>query len=389
MLISAFPTPVSPGAPGDHADRAAALGKAFAPWAAEDDLEGTFPTRQFRRLAEERLLGLTAPTAFGGTGAELAQAVTVIREIGRGDPSAALILAMHFINLATLPKGRWAPALLNTVLRAGARGALINALRVEPDLGTPLRGGLPATIARRTPTGWSLSGRKIYSTGCEGLTWGLVWARTDEAEPRVGQFLLPLATRGVRIERTWDTLGLRASGSHDVVMEEVQLPREHAADIRPPAEWGARSDEAAIWGGLLIGAIYTGVAEAARDWIAGFLKDRAPANLGHPLADLPRVQEQTGAIAELIATSRRLIDSAARETDGGAPPTAAEAGLIKHRATENAIAAVERALKLGGNHAIARRNPLERHLRDVLCGRIHSPQEDTILTNAGRIALDR
>ncbi|OWJ69797.1 acyl-CoA dehydrogenase [Haematobacter massiliensis] len=389
MLISAFPTPASPDATGDHADRAAALGDAFAPWAAEDDRAGAFPTRQFRRLAEERLLGLTAPTAFGGAGAGLGQAVAVIREIGRGDPSAALILAMHYINLATLPKGRWSPALLNTVLRAGARGALINAFRVEPDLGTPLRGGLPATIARRTPTGWSLSGRKIYSTGCEGLTWGLVWARTDEAEPRVGQFLLPLASPGVRIERTWDTLGLRASGSHDVVMEGVQLPLEHAADIRPPAEWGARSDEAAVWGTLLIGAIYTGVAEAARDWIAGFLKERAPANLGHPLADLPRVQEQTGAIAELIATSRRLIDSAARDSDSGSPPTAAEAGLVKHRATENAIAAVERALKLGGNHAIARRNPLERHLRDVLCGRIHSPQEDTILIAAGRITLDR
>ena len=153
MLISAFPTPASPDATGDHADRAAALGDAFAPWAAEDDRAGAFPTRQFRRLAEERLLGLTAPTAFGGAGAGLGQAVAVIREIGRGDPSAALILAMHYINLATLPKGRWSPALLNTVLRAGARGALINAFRVEPDLGTPLRGGLPATIARRTPTG--------------------------------------------------------------------------------------------------------------------------------------------------------------------------------------------------------------------------------------------
>ena len=115
MLISVFPTSVSPGPSGDHADRAAALGRTFAPWATEDDLEGAFPTRQFRRLAEERLLGLTAPTTFGGAGAGLAQAVAVIREIGRGDPSTALIVAMHYINLAMLPKGRWAPALLSLI----------------------------------------------------------------------------------------------------------------------------------------------------------------------------------------------------------------------------------------------------------------------------------
>ena len=64
-----------------------------------------------------------------------------------------------------------------------------------------------------------------------------------------------------------------------------------------------------------------------------------------------------------------------------------ESGIIKQVATENAIAAVEAALKLAGNHGISRLNPLERHLRDVLCGRIHSPQEDTVLVAAGRAAL--
>lgn len=313
--------------------------------AREDDATGAFPAANLAALRQAGLLGLTAPPRFGGQGAGLALAAEVIREIGQADPSAALITAMHYINLATLPKGRWDPAVLDRVLTRAAEGALINALRVEPDLGTPLRGGLPATTATRTDTGWSLTGRKIYSTGAEGLTWGLVWARTAEAEPRVGQFLVPLAAPGIRIEPSWDTLGLRASSSHTVALDAVALPPEAAVDIRRPADW-ARPDEVAVWGSVLLAALYTGVAEAARDWTAGFLRHRVPANLGHPLAGLPRAQEAMGAIAELIATSRRLIASAAADTDAGRPPSATEAGLIKHRATENAIAAVDRALRL-------------------------------------------
>ena len=68
-------------------------------------------------------------------------------------------------------------------------------------------------------------------------------------------------------------------------------------------------------------------------------------------------------------------------------PAAAEAGLIKREVTGNAIKAVERALELSGNRGLDRHNPLERHYRDVLCSRIHSPQDDSILVAAGRAAL--
>lgn len=364
------------------------LGDEFATTAAEDDKAARFPGRHVAALREAGLLALTAPKELGGQGGGLVLAAQVIREIGRGDPAVALILVMQYAHLATLHRSRWPLELATRVVRGAAcEGALINALRVEPELGTPMRGGLPATIARRTEDGWLLSGRKIYSTGSEGLRWGVVWARTDEEEPRVGQFLVPMDALGVHIQPNWDTLGLRASSSHDVQFEDVFLPADHAADIRRPSEWAIRGDEAAAWASLLIAALYTGVAEAGRDWIVGFLKSRVPANLGKPLAELPRMQEAVGAIEERIAVNLRLILSASGEADAGEPPTARETGIIKHVATENAIAAVEGALKLAGNHGISRRNPLERHYRDVLCGRIHSPQEDSVLVTAGRAAL--
>lgn len=353
-----------------------------------DDLEGRFPHAFLDGLRKSGLLGLPAPVEYGGRAIGLAASAELVREIGKADPSTALVVVMHYINLATLPRGRWSKPLLDKVVGGGARnGELINALRVEPDLGTPLRGGLPATTAARTPTGWRLSGRKIYSTGSEGLTWGLVWARTDEDDPRIGQFLVPLSAPGVRVERTWDTLGLRGSASHDVVFENVDLPPEHAADIRKPVEWQTRADDSANWIGVLLGALYTGIAEAARDWIVHFLKNRIPANLGKPLAELPRQQEAVGAIEELLAVNLRLVRSLAAEIDAGTPPRATEGSFVQHVTTGNAIIAVEKALKLSGNHGISRNNPLERHYRDVLCGRIHSPQEDMVLIAAGRQAL--
>ena len=130
---------------------------------------------------------------------------------------------------------------------AVADGALINALRVEPDLGTPARGGLPATIARKTPDGWSLSGRKIYSTGSPGLTWTIVWARTDEEVPRVGGFLVRKDAPGRRIEETWDHTGLRASASHDVIFENTPVPEHHALSPRPAARGAcARSGDGGL-----------------------------------------------------------------------------------------------------------------------------------------------
>lgn len=382
MLIS----PLNPDAP--ELARAAALADDFLTGAAKDDAEGSFPHAHLQALQEAGLLGLTAPARFGGAGAGLEVAAEVIREIGRGDPAVALVLVMQYAHVATLHRGRWDPALVARVVTGAAlRGELINALRVEPDLGTPMRGGLPQTTAHRVAEGWRLSGRKIYSTGSEGLTWGIVWARTDEETPRVGQFLVPLAAKGVRIEKTWDTLGLRASSSHDVIFDAVLLPADHAADIRRPEDWAGRADDVSCWISLLIGALYTGVAEAARDWTAGFLKSRVPANLGKPLAELPRMQEALGAIEERLVVNRRLIRSAAAQVDAGVAPAGGEAAILKHVTTENAIEAVSQALKLAGNHAIARRNPLERHYRDVLCGRIHSPQEDSVRIAAGRAAL--
>ncbi len=364
------------------------LVEVLARHAAEVDREGEFPWESLEELHAEGILALTARVADGGAAAGLARVSTIVRQAGRGCASTGLILAMQLTHLRSAARSNWPERLRAAVGRsAGLSGALINALRVEPALGTPARGGLPSTTARRVEDGWAISGRKIYSTGSPGLVWMLVFARTDEDTPRMGMFLVPAHSPGVRIEKTWDQLGLRGSGSHDVVFDDVRVPLDHAVDVRAPAEWGRPDAENAAWSALLVAALYTGVAEAARDWIVAFLRDRVPSNLGASLATLPRMQEAVGRIEALLMANRRLVDGAAAETDAGRPPRPAESGLIKTIACENAIEAVQSAMQLAGNHGLSRANPLERHLRDVLCARVHTPQPDAAFTSAGRIAL--
>ena len=370
-------------------DCAKLLASEFAARAAQHDRDASFPFENFKELSEAGLLALTVPTALGGAGAGARDAASIIGIFGKADPSTALVLSMHYIQHLVMARStRWPGRLSRKLAREAVEGvALINALRVEPDLGSPARGGLPATIARKTETGWRLSGRKIYSTGAPILKWYAVWAKTDEPETRVGLFLVPAGLPGTRIVETWDHLGLRASGSHDVVFEDVVFPLDHEIDVRKPEEWRVPDFTQSTVHTIFVAAIYDGIARAARDWLIDFLKNRTPSNLGASLATLPRVQEVVGGIEARLAVNARLIDSFAGDFDDGVLLSASESNIVKLTVTNNAVEVIEAALSLTSNHGLTRANPLERHYRDVLCGRVHTPQDDATRTIAGRLAL--
>jgi alkylation response protein AidB-like acyl-CoA dehydrogenase len=139
---------------------------------------------------------------------------------------------------------------------------------------------------------------------------------------------------------------------------------------------------------LLLLAVYDGVAWAARDWLVGYLNERTPTNLGRPLATLPRFQAAVGEIDALLQANEWTLDGLAADLDA-AGDHADRAGLAKVVVARNVIAVAEHAVSLVGNAGLTFHHPLQRHLRDALCSRIHSPQDDTILTNAGRAALER
>jgi alkylation response protein AidB-like acyl-CoA dehydrogenase len=364
-------------------DRLAEVTRTLAANAERNDRTADFPAEGIGVVHRAGLLTATVARRYGGPGGGLADTARILGALGRGDPSVALISAMTlFTHAAQAAAPTWPDDVYRAALAESAAGpVLINALRVEPELGTPARGGLPKTIAASTPQGWQVTGRKIFSTGAEGLRYLAVWARTDDAEPRAGSFLVRNDAPGITIERTWDHLGLRASRSDDVTFDATPAVAA-ILDARPDTSLMA-------WNSLGLSSLYLGVATAARDWLIKFLSERTPASLGAPLATLPRFQQAVGEIESALGSAADLVDAVARRVDDGDQTAVARAPAVKLIATRAAISSVEQALALTGNNGLSRKNPLERHYRDVLCSRVHTPQDDSIAVAAGRAALGR
>ncbi|MCF5467960.1 acyl-CoA dehydrogenase family protein [Pseudomonas syringae] len=376
-----------PESAADFATRLQGITATLAETAEHYDASGAFPHANFALLHGHGLLGLTVPAELGGGGADLARAQQVVSAVAKGEPSTALILVMQYLQHSRLQENRkWPTDLRVRVAEEAVRdGALINALRVEPDLGTPARGGLPGTLARRTAEGWRISGSKIYSTGSHGLTWFAVWARSDDDDPLVGSWLVHKDTPGITIIEDWDHLGMRATNSHEVRFDNVLVPLEHAVSVSP---WSAPQSEldgaGMLWMAVLLSSVYDGIAHSARDWLVQWLEQRKPSNLGAALSTLPRFQETVGHIDTLLFANQSLLQAAAQ---GHTP--AEHAAQIKFLVTGNAIRAVELAVEASGNPGLSRSNPLQRHYRNVLCGRVHTPQNDAVLSGVGKAAFAR
>jgi alkylation response protein AidB-like acyl-CoA dehydrogenase len=356
----------------------------FAAGAAALDQGPHFPHDNLATLQRAGLLSLTVPRALGGHEATLPQALRVIRAVARGEPSTALILVMQCLYHLRLQANPHWPADIKHRLanEAVQQGALINSLRVEPELGSPSRGGLPSTIGTWQGDHWILNGRKLYSTGSPGLTWFAVWGRTSDDVPRVGTWLVHRDTPGIRFGEPWNHLGMRATGSHEVIFDNVRVPADYAVDLQTPGPSNGMDAITLQWMNVLLPAIYDGVARAARDWFTQWASRRAPSGLKAPLSSLDRFQQTAGRIDALLLNNRLLLDAAAVGGLNGV-----EVPAIKYLVSKHAIEAVELAVEASGNPGLTRDNPLERHYRDVLCARIHTPQNDTVLGTLGRAAF--
>lgn len=362
----------------------------FAATAAAHDEQASFPHANFERLGGLNLLALTVPVTHGGLGGGLADAARVVGAVGGGEASTGLLLAMNYLMHHALARNQ--PQGYDAIAQAAVEGrGVLNALQAEPELGSVIRGGLPGTVATQQTDGtWCVSGRKAYATGSPIVRWWLVGARTGTVDaPRLGTVLVPGDAPGLTVKPTWNHAGLRATASHEIEMVDVKVPAEYALGFHPPGalELKARQAVVQVWNGLLIAALYDGIARAGRDWLHSFLHDRKPANLGAALATVPRLQTIVGEIETLLLINRTLIDDATHRADASPRLDTLRAQQVKYTVTSNAIRILDLALSATGNHGLDRANPLERHYRDAMCGRVHAPQADTVLLNVGKAAL--
>jgi alkylation response protein AidB-like acyl-CoA dehydrogenase len=368
------------------AETAGRLAEKFAERAAKHDEAGSFPFENFAELQQAGFMKLPVERTLGGDEISLYELVLVQERLAYGDGSTALAFGWHLGLMLHLRNARpWPEPLYRSFCREVVEhGAMINSFASEPATGSPSRGGRPETVAERTEGGWRITGRKTYSTLSPILSHFIVTAWVPEEEATAEFFVR--RSKGIRIEETWNTLGMRATGSHDLILDGVFVPEE--AMIRKRE----RDKEPNDGGGWLlhIPACYSGIAYAARDFAVKFARTYRPNSLPGPIADLPHIQHKLGLIEAELKAARTFMYETADRWDRGPERRASlrtDMGLVKYMVTNGAIRVVDLAMRIVGGASLSRTLPLERMYRDVRAGLHNPPMDDMVLSNLAKAAL--
>ena len=354
---------------------AAGLVGGLAGRASAYDVEGSFPAEDFAELRAAGLLGLMVPTALGGLGASFGDYVRVAYELGRGNGATALIFNMHASvtgALATIPE-EMARALGATdaffahrddVLTRAAGGALFVVAMSERGAGARL--SQVTTTYEREGDGWRIRGEKTFCSGAGHGDAYLVAARSGD---KVSQFLVP-AGPGVEVVPTWDALGMRATGSHDV---RLDVHTGHEALLGGVEGLAVLLTQAMPqWLVASYASVYVGVAQSAIDAATAYLADR------EQLQRLPAVRARLGRADAQVAAARLAAEHAGRlvDTEPATPATNRWVYRAKLLAGETAMEVAASMLEACGTGATRRGQPLERIYRDARCGSLQPATSD-------------
>jgi alkylation response protein AidB-like acyl-CoA dehydrogenase len=371
-----------------------ALAQRFAQRADQHDRDGSFPFENVADLRAAGLPRLTVPREFGGDGASLCEMTRVLQHLARGDASTALGLAMHVHIVGQLSEsGLWPVEAFEALCRdIVSKGALVNSAASEPEMGSPSRGGLPATTATPVNGGVVVNGRKSWITFAPALHYFLTSAtlQAGEEPPAVAVLAVAADSPGVKLLNNWgDGLSLRASGSCDVEFQDVYVPAQWQVEIRRPAERQGPALPPA-WSACAFASVYLGTGEAALAAFADYAKKRVPSALGKPIAELPHVQRAIGQMDVTLRAARTLLYATIDQWQTRPQQRArmaADFASVKYLCTNAAITATELAVRSAGASGLDRRLPLERLFRDARAGLMHPPQDDAALELMGREAL--
>jgi alkylation response protein AidB-like acyl-CoA dehydrogenase len=365
---------------------AEALAADFADRAADHDRDGSYPHEDVAALRESGYLAAPIPQELGGMGVESVHDLLVAASrLARGEPSVAIGANMHLIPLVNMAQLWRVATIAGDERRAGGYARAMERVARE---GTVMAAAIsepgqditrPATTARRTGDGWSVSGRKIFVTmsPAASLLYAAVTFDDGDGE-RYGYAQIPAGAPGVTIHDDWDALGMRASGSGSVSFDDVRLPGSALGGGFPVG-----STEDYMLRNLVAGGFHAaasaGIAEAAHRVAVDGLARRVAAAAGAP----PRTQILAAEAAIELSAIRAMLERAGALIDehhvsrgwGGDDLVAvfAEVQAAKTFINEAAVRVVDRALALSGGAGYMASHPLSRAYRDVRAGAFMHP----------------
>ncbi|MRX71639.1 acyl-CoA dehydrogenase [Bacillus lacus] len=357
-------------------ERANQLAGNFSQRAKLHDEEAAFPFANFADLKKEGFLKLTVPEEFGGRELSLYDFLLVQEVLAKGDGATALSLGWHLgIIMNARETQKWKVSLFEKICREIVTDeVLVNTAATEAQTGSPLRGGKPATTAVEKNGHWVIDGRKTFTSLAPILDYFIVTATVEETG-NIQEFLIPRGAEGLSVINTWNSLGMRATRSDDLVLQKVKVPLNSIMT----AEEGGKQGMSQGWL-LHIPACYLGIAQAARNYAVEFAKTYQPSSLPHPIKEVPEVRRKTARMEADLLAARHVLYGTARKWDS--MPAArdsmkSELALAKTFAVNAALNVVDNAMRIVGGLSLSKDTPLERLYRDVRAG-LHNPPADDI-----------
>ncbi|MBR1124623.1 acyl-CoA dehydrogenase family protein [Bradyrhizobium lablabi] len=360
------------------ADIARELGPVFAERAASAADEDQFVADNFAALKEAGLVEAGVPTELGGGGASIDELAEMLRILARHCGSTALAFSMHTHQVA-IPAWRW------RVQTAAPVEPLLKRIAAERIFllssgGSDWIGG--SGKAEKVDGGYRITARKVFASGSPAANLFMTTAVLEgEGEgPQVLHFGVPMNSPAVKVMDNWRTLGMRGTGSNDVMIDGHVVPEAAVAVKRKAGEWHPLFQIIATIAFPLVYSVYLGVAESARDIAIATSKRKK--------ADQHMIQLAGRMDTELAAArlAREFMLAAVR-LDAPSAETINQVMMGRTLVARHAIATVELAMELAGGAGFYRSTGLERRFRDIQAARYHPLQAGPQAQYAGSMAL--
>ena len=373
-------------------ERARRLAEDFATRAAQHDRDATDPVENYAALRDAGFYGLNVPAELGGAGIGLLAWSLAAEELAQGCASTALAFNMH---LSVVGPVMESPFVARDVKERLAKmvvheGKLIGGNFSEPTTSGLVGTAVPRARARRVDGGYRITGRKAFASMIGVADFAMVMVYPDEStSPGAAMVLMvPRDAEGKRVDKVWDTLGMRATRSDAMTLDECFVSDDalivRADDIIPFRRTGANW----FWGSYT--AVYLGIAVAAYKAIVEVVRERTPPGFSQSLAYHPDVRRHVAEMSVDLEAARLLTYHSAWlcDTEGPTPATVAALYRAKYFVGEAVTRITRTAMTLGGAHALFKSSPLERIFRDGAVAPVQFPPPDFCLTNIGLLELD-
>jgi alkylation response protein AidB-like acyl-CoA dehydrogenase len=357
------------------------------------DRENRFFAEDFEELRASGYLLAAVPTELGGSGLALDEVMRLQQRLAYHAPATAIAVNMHlyFTGLAADLR-RFGDERCAWILEEAAAGHVFAAGHGEAGNEMGLFGS--AAVAERVDGGWAITGRKVFGSLSPVWTYLGVHAMdtSDPAHPTVVHAFLPRDADGYRIEETWDALGMRATASHDTVLDRAFVPDHLTPVVTPAGAAGADLFHLSLfaWGLLGFASVYAGAAHRAFDLTVASLGRKTSNALTRSMAHHPEVQHGVAEMVMQLEAIGAQLESVASDWSNGV-----DHGMgwpiklisAKYNAVEAAYRIADRALEVSGGFGMFKKSEMERLFRDARCGRFHPANSALSHELIGKMAL--